>query len=264
MRTYSLLLIAVLVLAIGCGAAAPAPQSPTEQPEPTPTSEPPEETTTVEPRCDVPVRSETPAVEPTVTKQPPTIEKLEQPTLQVFGTRQSGTTIRPSDQLEEMTNYWLMAFTHTDPDYLNDAQSGFSLAEDGILCDAARKFYDIFLNARDRDGSRLPAASYNAGVLYLLAADRADSCYSTRENRTAIDYAIESLEYTWRHRSHDGFDNQISLLLGVAWSNAGDARRYKPSDRSEAIPYLCRAGEHEPYKDRAEEILQEIGGSCSR
>ena len=260
MRTTVLLLLATLFVPIGCSVDAPAPQSPAGESKSTkvsPTQTPIQLTKPESP-------TETPTSEPTVTvgstRGEESAAQSDRPTLQVFGTRQSGTSVTPSELTDEMTGYWLMPFTHTDPVYVDAARSAFALAEDGDFCNAARKFRSIYIDARDQDGSRLPAASYDAGVLYLISVETGSLCVS--KNLTGVDYAVSALEYTWQHRSHSGFDPEINFLLG--WAKSETHRSYSQRDRKSAIPYLCEAANDENLREQALGLVKDIGGSCRR
>ena len=63
------------------------------------------------------------------------------------------TRVPPSPLADDITNNWLMSFTHFDREYVNQAKSAFSFVEDGDLCSAADKFADLAALAQETDGN---------------------------------------------------------------------------------------------------------------
>lgn len=166
-------------------------------------------------------------------------------------------TVTPSDRAQRVSKNWLMDFTHSNPEYLNLARSAFSYVEDEELCSAASRFSDLVDDAQDHDGERLPAASFNAGALYLIL--RWDG-YGTCGRDRVLPEAVSHLEHALEHMPGDQFDTDISMLLGNAYANLYD--RGDDDAKMPAIQHLCKAAEHEFYNDRAVEIIDALDGSC--
>lgn len=175
-----------------------------------------------------------------------------------MGDAQNAVSVEAPAAANDVVAGWLMDFTHTNPAYLNQARSAFAHFEDDRPCTAAEKFEEIVDASRDYDGERLPAASYNAGVIYLDIYLRGyPFCLKDGSSRETLEQAIENLEYTWRHRNHTGFDADISLLLGTAYSHSS-----AEGSSEQAIEFLCIAAESDQYRERAKEMLAGLNDSC--
>ena len=166
----------------------------------------------------------------------------------------SETAYVPEDALEATQN-WLVDFSHTNLEYVDQAKSAYAYAADGEVCRAGWKFDDIVQDARDRDGSRMPVASYNAGVLYMVASWDRRHCLSDR--RIDVD-PIDRLEYAMEHMPDRSLDDAIHMLLGNAYHNEWDkinrrdGRRNEIREKSRA--HYCMAAALDPfYTEQVEE-----------
>ena len=164
----------------------------------------------------------------------------------------------------EITSNWLAAFSHANPEYVDQAKSAYAYAADGELCEAGWKFDDIVEDARERDGSRMPIASYNAGVLYAVAGWAGNTCWSRSRGGVG---PISRLEYALQHMPDRSLDASIHMLLGNAYFNNlegfDDYERSRQSSRvaeikEKSIEHYCAAVALEPfYRDQVEEQFQE-------
>ena len=195
-------------------------------------------------------------------------------------------TIVPSAKANEVASNWLMSFTHTNPDYIRYARSAFAYVEDEKFCEAAGRFGEIAIDARDYAGERLPIAAYNAGALYLALAwdDRRVAntamCIQNGRGRPALNSAVSALEYALQYMMDDQHKAAAHLLLGRAYANLS----HKASTRlvflshaikeqeeivkeraTVAIEHLCQSMMLDSrYSDQASKILDELGGACGQ
>lgn len=162
------------------------------------------------------------------------------------------------EDAEEATNNWLVDFTHTNLDYVDQAKSAFAYAADGSFCKAGWKFDDIVADARDRDGSREPVAAYNAGVLYVVAGWEGRVYCDTSRRRDAE--PINRLEYALKHMPDRSMDAAIHMLLGNSYYHALSEPRYGGSSaeyREKSIEHYCKAQSlNSFYQDQVEERFQ--------
>lgn len=279
------LMIGLAISIVGCGASSPSDSAPTKEPTadisatvaaavakaqetmtPPATSTPtPEPTPSATPK---PTATPTPA--PTATSAPtPSVEWVATP--QWMANENDAIVIWPSDLASDLTRDWVMQFTHHDEQYLDQARSAFSYIEDSNFCGAAEKFAALVNVAQDRDGERLTAASYNAGMLYMLVYHQGEQEYCFRlddsRRRRTLDSSIQYLEYTWRHRPHTAFDAQIAFMLGLAYAyqteqSSFDGAQPAPAARENAIEFLCLSIEEEHFHDTAEALLDVLEASC--
>ena len=284
MKTRNLLLTIVLFASIGCG--APASQNPTEQPPSTPIPIPVQSSTTpVSPK-------EAPTAEPTATTQstpkPTFAEPAAKPTAEPTPAPVTPTdpppgsvVVEPSPLANEMSRGLLMAFTHSNPEYIGWVRGAFLHIEDGLFCEAAWKFRILAKEARDYGGERLTSMTYNAGVAYMMFSwdDRNPqgpthefSCATSRGGEPSLNLAIRYLTDVSPHLTDDRAIAATNLMLGRAYVNkrakaANWLNRNVQKDQAEfaekATHHLCEVlktgGDREPT---AREILAEFGGSC--
>ena len=166
-------------------------------------------------------------------------------------------TVTPSVKAEEVTHNWLIPFTHSNPEYLNLARSAFSYVEEEDLCPAASRFSDLVDDAQDHDGERLPAASFNAGALYLILRWNG---YGACGRDRVLPEAVSHLEYALEHMPGEEFDVDISMLLGNAYANLYDLGN--DDAKMKALQHLCKAAEDEFHRDWAVEIVVALDASC--
>lgn len=277
MIARSLLMLGLAALMFGCGPAAPETAAPQEE---QPTVDIPATVAAVvavetgQPTNTHSAVASKATIEPTDTPQPTDTPIPAAPTLKWIATpewmakKRKATVTPPSQTALDLTQGWLMEFTHHDEEYINQARSAFSYVEDSRFCDAAEKFAALAATAQDRDGERLVAATYNAGVLYVLVHSAGQKyCFRHDDFRrkSALSNGVKLLESTWRHRPHTGYDPEIAFLLGAAYFDQAVASPYGPipGARESAVEFLCLTVELELYRDRAASLLDQLDASCS-
>ena len=125
------------------------------------------------------------------------------------------------------------------------------------MCPAANRFSDLVDDAQDHDGERLPAASFNAGALYLILRWNG---YEACGGKRLLPEAVSHLEYALEHMLGGEFDTDTSMLLGNAYANLYDLG--DDDAKMTAIRHLCKAAEQDFYREGAVEIIVALDGSC--
>ena len=163
----------------------------------------------------------------------------------------------------EATNNWLADFTHTNPEYVDQAKSAFAFAADGELCQAARRFEDLVEDARAHDGSRMPVAAYNAGVLFIRQVGNGTHCGPSHPDDQN---PVLLLEYALKHMPDREMDAEIHMQLGWAYVLQLEAptRTYwnqgPPADlKAMSIEHYCSASNLKPpYREQVNELFDEL------
>ena len=168
------------------------------------------------------------------------------------------------EDASEATSNWLVNFSHTNTEYVDQAKSAYAYAADGELCKASWKFEDIIADELERDGSRMPVAAYNAGVLYVVASWDDVICWRKTGNYSG---PTHHLKYALEHMPDRSLDPHIHMLLGNSywnrWIKFNDYERLHLRSqvravKEKAIEHYCEAWTLEPfYRDQVEERFQE-------
>ncbi len=189
-------------------------------------------------------------------------------TLLVLGCELIAETAYVPEDAEEATNNWLVDFSHTNPDYVDQAKSAFAYAADGDLCKAGRRFDDLVEEAQAHDGSRMPVAAYNAGVLFTRQVWNGSHCGAFHPGTRS---PVDLLEYALKHMPHREMDAEIHMQLGGAYFLELDVpRRAGWSNpplgtttlKKRSIEHYCTASNLRPfYKEQVNELFDELNWS---